>query len=183
MPSIFTTPVLSISPTIFIPDAMTDSPVSGRGASFRIRTFSVVGFVKIDIDTYSGCGRSIDGRAGVRNLTSNGGRIGGHGCAGRRTTIGVLGVRRYGSLRCGRLLPRGGVSADGEHLADLLIASMHSRQRNLQRINTSIVPLQLRNAHREDRNTHALCGKQYPRDKKWRGSQPTREPTIRRKAT
>jgi hypothetical protein len=47
--------VLSISPTIFIPDAMTDNPASGGGASFRIRPFSVVGFVKIDIAaTYSG---------------------------------------------------------------------------------------------------------------------------------
>src|SRR5678816_2156165 len=60
VPSIFTTPVLSISPTIFIPDAITDNPVSGRGASFRIGTFSVVGFVKIDISTYGGGGRTIE---------------------------------------------------------------------------------------------------------------------------
>ena len=52
--------VLSMSPMIFIPDAITDNPASGGVASLRIGTFSVVGFVKIDIaDTYGGCRLSV----------------------------------------------------------------------------------------------------------------------------
>jgi hypothetical protein len=51
-------PVLSMSSDDLHADAMTESPASG-GESLRIGTFSVVGFVKIDIaDTCGGYGRS-----------------------------------------------------------------------------------------------------------------------------
>src|SRR5678809_566428 len=124
VPSIFTTPVLSISPTIFIPDAITDNPASGRGASFRIGTFSVAGFVKINISTYGGCGRSIEGSCGRQKS-----RNGFSSVRDRRrrrwcVAVGPFDVRRYCGRRSG-ILGLDHTATDREHLSDLLVAAVH----------------------------------------------------------
>src|SRR5687768_15619563 len=139
MPSIFTTPVLSMSPTIFMPEAMTERPASGGGESLRIRTFSVVGFVKIDIaDTYSGCGRTYGGARKKASLANGGGvRVtdGRRDCGAGLSGIGV----RHRRQRRGR---RRFSSDGGQHLADLFVSPVHPREGDLKRVDSPIVSFQ-----------------------------------------
>ena len=169
-PSIFTTPVLSMSPTIFMPDAITDSPASGGGESLRIGTFSVVGFVKIDIaDTCGGYGRSASGAWDKLTNTAAGG-IRGWWCCGEASRPGRrVHVRRRRSARwCRQLGPPGGRSRRGEHLTHLFVPAVHARQGDLQRVDATVVAFELGNAVGQERNSYALHGEHEPRSDKER---------------
>src|SRR5215211_471712 len=136
-----------MSPTIFIPDAMTERPASAGGESLRMGTFSVVGFVKIDIaGTYDGSGERMMVR-GSKLASARSGRISGKRRGGGTSRGNCRLARRVvrhdglGQKWCGLL---GGTATRREHLTHLLVATVHARQGNLQRVDATVIALELR---------------------------------------